>query len=311
MTRCPVALALVLFPALGCGNGEPGAAAAQSGQSAVGSPAPVCQLDGSTVALPVDVPESSGLARGARTSELLWTHNDAGNAPELFAVDGSGALVQRVLVRGAQLVDWEDIDAAPCGEESCLYIGDIGDNDGERDHITVYRLVEPVPGAGVAQEAEPLHARYPDGPQDAEALFVDGAGTLYVVTKGRRGPVTLYRWPSSAPGQTVTLERVRTLFPEPADDADRVTAASATPDGRWVGIRTYRSLYLYRADALLGSGQVRSHTVNLGMLKEPQGEALALANDGTIWVSSEAEDGGRARMARLKCAFPGESTSSM
>ena len=310
MTRHTIALALVALTASGCGDGEVRATAQEPVRLALAAGNPACEVVGSSVALPAEVPESSGLAR-ARDPGVLWTHNDAGNAPDLFAVDASGSLVQRVRVRGARLVDWEDVEAAACGDEACLYIGDIGDNDGDRDHITVYRLVDPGRSDRPAPTAEALHARYPDGPRDAEALFVDRTGTLYIVSKGRREPITLYRWPAGAPGQTVTLERVGELFPEPEDEADRVTAATATPDGRWIGIRTYRSLHLYPADELLGAEQPNPRTVDLRTLGEDQGEALALADDGTVWVSSEAEDGGRARLARLKCAYPGDGSDAM
>lgn len=280
-------------------SGGPFRAAVASADTARDS---ICEVVMPGAALPDDIPESSGLARSLRDPGTFWTHNDAGNEPELFAIDQSGALMGRVRVQGAELVDWEDIEAAPCGDGSCLYIGDIGDNDGDRNRVTVYRVAEPAAGATGTAPAEALHARYPDGPRDAEALFADQSGTLYVVTKGRRSGISLYRWPStSPPGATGTLELVRELFPEPDDDQDRVTAATATPDGRWVGIRTYRTLYLYPMEGLLGQGEPDPITIDLAGLGQAQGEALAMANDGTVWLSSEADDGARPRWSRLRC----------
>ena len=270
----------------------------------VASEARTCEVEAADMALPTEAHESSGLARSPRDPGLFWTHNDAGNEPELFAVNETGGLVQRVRVTGADLVDWEDLEAAPCGDESCLYIGDIGDNDADRDRVTVYRVVEPGDGARRTAPAEALHARYPDGPRDAEALFIDGSGTLYLVTKGRRAAISLYRWPmAAAPGQTVELERVRDLFPEPEDDEDRVTAASATPNGRWVGIRTYRTLYLYPTARLLGQRDATPVTMDLAALAQAQGESVALADDGTVWLSSEADDDRRPRWGRLRCTL--------
>ena len=270
--------------------------------AAVASDAQTCEIAAAEMMLPAEVRESSGLARSARDPNVFWTHNDAGNDAELFAVNETGKLMQRVRVTGAASVDWEDIEAAPCGTENCLYIGDIGDNDAERDRITVYRVIEPSEGASETAQAEPLHARYPDGPRDAEALFVDASATLYVVTKGRRGSISLYRWPTaSAPGQTVVLERVRDLFPEPEHNDDRVTAATTTPNGRWVGIRSYRTLYLYQTAQLLGDGDPVPVTMDLTRLAQEQGESLVLADDGSAWLSSEAEKEGQPRWVRLKC----------
>jgi hypothetical protein len=298
-------LAVLVPLSLACPADDAGTAAEHVRAAAPGAET-VCEVLASDMSLPSDVRESSGLARSARDRGLFWTHNDAGNAAELFAVDETGALVQRVRVTGAELIDWEDIEAAACAAGSCLYVGDIGDNDGNRDRITVYRVVEPEPGAAETQPAEALHARYPDGPKDAEALFADAAGTLYVVTKGRRSAIALYRWPlSAASGEAPSLEIVRELFAEPVDERDRVTAATATPNGRWIGIRTYRNLHLYAADALLGQGSAEPLTVDISGLGQEQGESLVLADDGTAWLSSEAEDGGRPRWARLKCVLPG------
>lgn len=204
------------------------------------------------------------------------------------------------------MADWEDMEAGACDAGACLYIGDIGDNGADRERITIYRVPEPDPGASETSRVAALHARFPDDARDAEGLFLLPSGELFVVTKGRRGAVELYRYPSpQRPGQTVVLERVRELFPEPEDGDDRVTGATASPDGRWVGIRTYRNLYLYRAADLVGSGAAEPTVIDLSPLGEPQGEALAIAGDGTVWLSSEAENSrDQPRLARLQCTFP-------
>src|SRR5690606_37241503 len=127
----------------------------------------------------------------------LWTHNDAGNDAELFAVDATGALVGRVQVSGVAAQDWEDIEFGPCAGGSCLYIADIGDHDAVRDHVTVYQVQEPEEGATEGTGAVALDARFADGPQDAEAFFVLPEGEAFLVTKGRTGPITLYRYPTT------------------------------------------------------------------------------------------------------------------
>lgn len=303
----PILISLAAACLLGCDGAETQAATAQRFEAGVMPLGRDCEVVEANMALPPEVPESSGLARSARDPDRFWTHNDAGNAPRIYAVDAAGQLVQQVRVTGAEMVDWEDIEVGPCGGESCLFVGDIGDNDGERSRITIYRFTEPAPGAGESEPAAPLHARFPDGPRDAEALFVGGAGDLFVVTKGRRGPVGLYRYPSPhRAGEVVTLEHVRDLLPEPGNGEDRVTAASATPDGRRIGVRTYRTLYLYPAAALVSGDPVDPTVLDLSGLDEAQGEALVLANDGSVWLSSEAEGKkGRARWSRLRCPLGG------
>lgn len=263
----------------------------------------MCTVTGPSTPLPDEVRESSGLAIGA--SGLSWTHNDAGNPAELFALDNAGRLVQRVLVTGAESVDWEDIEAAQCDDGDCLYIGDIGDNDGERDHITIYVIPEPGRNATASAPARAVHARYPDGPRDAEGLFVAPGGDIYIVTKGRAEAVELYRLAANrGAAAMVTLERIRELFPQP-DSRDRVSAATMSPDGQWVAIRNYRTMFLYRAAELLDrSADAVPVTVDLQPLGHQQGESIAIAADGTVRVSSEAENrGSQPVWGSLSCTF--------
>lgn len=258
--------------------------------------------------LPLEVRETSGLAYGAR-ADLLWTHNDRGGEPVLYGFDRTGRHRARVAVTGAGLIDWEDIEAGRCGDGDCLYIGDIGDNGAGRDHITIYRVAEPGPGDEHVS-AVAFHARYPDGPQDAEALLVLG-GELYIITKGRTAPLRLYRYPGrvdaaveeAAGGHARVLELVRELGPRPERRADFVTAATARRDGRWVALRTYREIRLYRTDAFLGAGGVPARSFDVRRLKEPQGEGMAFDDDGALWLSTEADRGEQPFLTGLSCAL--------
>ncbi len=302
-------LAPVLALALaGCGE-HPGSDLARplSTLATLAPPAAACRVAEAARPLPREAHESSGLTRSRRDTALFWTHNDAGNEPVLFAVDARGALAGRVRVDGAALEDWEDIAAGRCGSSNCLYIGDIGDNDAARSSITVYRIEEPAADAPATTPAAALRGRYEGGARDAEAMFVID-DRIHIVTKGRTGPIELYRYPQDGEGGgTASLERLRELMPAPKSSADRVTAAAASPDGRWVGIRTYRTLYLYRAADLTAGGgaSAPSVTMDLRPLREEKGEGLALANDGTVWLSSEAAKKAPPRWARLTCALPG------
>ena len=304
--RSTIGIALLATLALGC-DGE------KAGTSMIGAANAPASLEsggaceaGESYGLPSEARESSGLALSRRSPNLLWTHNDAGNDPVLIATDTTGRLVGQVTVSGARLVDWEDLQAGPCKAGTCLFVGDIGDNDGTRASVTVYVVPEPAMDGGSERtaSARAIGLRYPDQPQDSEAFFVLPSGELFIVTKGRDGPITLYRGPSAAAtGSTVELERVRELQGTPREREDRVTGASASPDGEWVAIRTYRTLHVYRtADLIAGEGAA-SHTADLSSLAQANGEGVVLTDDGTVWLSSEANKAGGPGLVRLECAF--------
>ena len=255
--------------------------------------APQCRPAGPLVQVP-DLPEASGIARSQRVPGRLWAHNDSGE-PVLVALDSKGAVTGRVAVSGARMEDWEAVGVGPCPTGSCIYIADIGDNDAERERITVYRLAEPTAAAGTASVTDLFHATYPDGPQDAEALLITPEGSLYVVTKGEGGPVAIYRFPRELRADaTVQLERVgKPRDGDEAADTTRITDGAVSPDGEWVVLRSNRAVTFYRAAELLAGNWRDAGRVDLEQLGEPQGEGVAFGAGNTIYVTGEG--GGKSR----------------
>lgn len=266
-----------------------------------------CPVVQPSTPLPAELDESSGVAASRTRPGVLWTHNDSGGEPVVYAVGYDGALRGAVRVGGARNRDWEDIALGPCPAGECLYIADIGDNSAKRDEVTVYRIPEPDPGSDAsAAPAEQLRFRYPGGARDAEAVFVLPTGDLYVIAKGRREPQTLFRSLAPLrPGATVELEPVAQLGPEPTDQSRLISAAGSSPSGEWVAVRNYVALALYRTSELLAGNTEPALVVDLTPLGLPQGEALDLLDDGRVVLTSEAAfKEGRAAMAVLACALP-------
>jgi hypothetical protein len=250
------------------------------------------------------VPEASGLVASRSTPGRLWVHNDSGK-PEIFALDTEGKVIGTVAVAGATLVDWEAMASARCGSGSCLYLGDIGDNEGSRSSITVYRIPEPANLTGTARVDAVITATYPDGAHDAETLLAAPDGRLYIVTKGDTGEVALYRFPAQPkPGATVQLERVGTPLSKgkPGEEA-RITDGAISADGTWAVLRTRTVLMFYRASEFLSGNFRQSRAVDLTPLGEPQGEGVAFGAGNTVYVAGEG--GGKSQagtLAALTCA---------
>ncbi len=265
-----------------------------------------CRQDAAGIQLPAAVHESSGLAL-AGGGDFLWTHNDSGQ-PVLYRVGLDGRPRGQVNVTGARVQDWEDVAAGPCpGGGRCLFVGDIGDNQARRPTITIYRLPEPATGDGqTLLPPDAFTASYPEGPQDAEALFVLPDGAVYIVTKGETGPVAVYQLPRDArPGTVARLTRVAQLNADEVKRAERITGAAASPDGNWFALRTLRELSFYPTGSLSAERLPAPLTFDLRALQEPQGEGVEFGPDGTIHLSSE---GGKrstpATLSRLRCTLP-------
>ena len=264
-----------------------------------------CRAVGKTVPLR-DLPEASGVAASRRTPGLFWAHNDSGE-PVIYALDSQGAIKGRVRVTGATVVDWEDIAVGPCTQGSCLYIADIGDNGGNRRHITLYRVIEPTPGDAATRPVEAVHAAYPDGPHDAEALFVAENSDVFLITKGDPGPVALYRFPRPlGSGTTLQLQRIGEPIRGPEIDAnDRPTAADMSPDGQWVAVRTTHWVAFHRTADLFAGRWREAFRTDVHRFSEPQGEGITFAGSDSLILVGEA--GGLLRGAgsfvRVACTF--------
>src|SRR5574341_2019378 len=203
--------------------------------------------------------ESSGVVVSRVYPDVLWSHNDSGDGPYLYATDRRGTDRGRLLVSGAFAIDWEDMASGPCPvrvlrEPRCLYLADTGDNLEVRPFVTVYVIPEPEPPQnagdtlGMTRAAAVLNLSYPDGSHDVEGIYVSPRDTaLYLVSKGyKRGTaIRVYRvdlrsWtPRDTAANPFVATLVQTLDITPNQEAGRViTGATVREDGRLVALRT-------------------------------------------------------------------------
>src|SRR6266853_6079522 len=152
--------------------------------------------------------ESSGVAVSHTYRGVLWTHNDSGDGPYLYATDLRGTDRGALLVPGADAIDWEDIALGPCPvafslrASACVDLADTGDNLEFRPFVTIYAVPEPAPPerasdtSGATRAPAVLRLRYPDGAHDVETVYVSPRDTaVYLVSKGatRGSAIRVYR----------------------------------------------------------------------------------------------------------------------
>lgn len=267
--------------------------------------------------------ESSGVAVSRAHPDVLWSHNDSGDGPYLYATDRRGTDRGRLTVSGADAIDWEDMALGPCPVASkaaaatCVYLADTGDNLERRPFVTLYAIPEPRPPqhAGdtlrTTRAARVLQLRYPDGSHDVEAIYVSPRDTaVYLVSKGfRRGSaIRLYRvdrgaWsPRDTTRELAVASKVQTLDITPSPEAGRVvTGAAVRPDGRVVALRTYSEIYLFYPRAggrLLPAREQPCSIAGIDM----GGEAIDFVDDTTLVLTSEATGRGPGTIHTVTCS---------
>ncbi|WP_437485388.1 hypothetical protein WME75_00740 [Sorangium sp. So ce1014] len=254
-----------------------------------------------------DIDECSGVVAGGVHPDALYVHNDHGDDARFFAIGLNGALRAEVNVAGAAAIDWEDIARGPCrtGGGSCLFLADIGDNDGERASYTVYSVPEPdtLGGAPQASTAEAFVLSYPDGRHDAETLLIHPTtGALTLVTKVNKGISRIYELPAlPAAGAPATLVGAGSI--QPPSGSARFTGGDVRPDGTGVLLRTSSRVLYYPmtpdqtvAQALAGSPCV------LPSPDEEQAEAIAWVPGGWDYVT--IGEGKEEPIHRVSCQAP-------
>jgi hypothetical protein len=256
--------------------------------------------------------EASAAAASRTQPGVIWTLNDSGNAPWVYAVDTAGRTLGTFRVAGASNFDWEALTLTPCPAGTCLIIGDTGDNPEVRPSILLYRIPEPAvkdaaSGALVTTPAaDTLRVRYPDGSHDNESLYADSAGNTYFVTKGRSKGFLVFRLPASAwtAPSPVVLERVDSLPITPDISIGQwVSDAALSPDGHRVAVRTYSAVFFFSVGPGGRLTPDRGRECFLGKL-EPQGEGITWLDDRRLLLTSESSSTSRGTLFLIECGPP-------
>ena len=238
---------------------------------------------------PGQIDEASGMADSRSQPGNVWIEQDSGSPAELALLGYDGVLKGKISVPGFDNRDWEELSIGPGPKDGVnyIYIGEIGDNNANHPISQIYRFPEPASLQTPITQVERINFRYPDGPRDAEAMFVDPATKdIYIISK-REEKVHLYSLPYPQDVNQVTVAKAYGELP-----LTFVTSAAISPDGTEMLVRTYTQVYYYKRN----TGQSISDALQFGNSRqltiraEPQGEALCFDKDnkGFFTISERA-----------------------
>ena len=201
--------------------------------------------------------EASGVVSGWRNSDLLWTHNDSGDGPIVYAIDYAGRDVASLELTNAKSRDWEDIGIGPGinSKHPCLYVADIGDNRAQRKFYSIHVVPEPEIALEDSSQMyrtsiySTIKYTYPDGSRDAESIIVDpDSGDIYIISKREEPSVRVYKL--AYPQSTVSMNiaeavNVFSLYPiEDFSQGNWVVAADISSDGKYILVKSYLDIFI-------------------------------------------------------------------
>jgi len=147
--------------------------------------------------------ELSGLVSACNA---LLGHNDGGNIDRLFRLNqGTGAILQSTALP-LSLTDWEDVAVS----QSHIFLGDVGNNSGQRDTLSIYRIPLTQLCTGSVQTIDTIQFWYADAPSgilhpDSHNLDCEGLAvyrdSLWLFSKNRVGNRVRIYGLSTTPGK--------------------------------------------------------------------------------------------------------------
>jgi hypothetical protein len=261
-----------------------------------------------------DLVEASGLVASRAHPGVLWSHNDGGDNPGVFALGTDGSDNGFHPLDADDVTDVEDIALGRDGDADVLYLADIGDNRSDRKSVRVYRFPEPDPASlEPITEFDVLEYVYPDRPHNAETQLVDDANQrLVIVTKeqapdadgqpdrfGRTEPSFVFEGPleGDEPIELTPVGSIDTPQLETRTVSDGLHPATAlgfggvptggdvSPDGSLVALRTYEAVWVWpREPGQSVADAFGNEPCQVTSVPEPQGEAVAFVDDGLVTI---------------------------
>jgi len=232
--------------------------------------------------------ESSGLACSNRNKKILWTHNDSGHMPIIYALSHKGKDRGTFYLDDVVANDWEDMDAFDYQGEHYLLIADTGDNYRLRWDYQVFIIKEPIVNKKKKTQSALSPAwsfvfKYADNKSyDVESVAVDPLREKIVLLSKRTTHSWLFELPLKPAdnGAIPVALKIAEL-----KEISKPSALDISADGKLMSINTYARIHRYRRE---GADDSWHYDSSLKYKKLFQPEGMCLGKDENLYfVSSE------------------------
>ncbi|MFH6767298.1 T9SS type A sorting domain-containing protein [Gaetbulibacter aquiaggeris] len=235
----------------------------------------------------------------------IITHNDGGGANALYEMDPTSSVVTRtVTISNASNVDWEDITQ----DDNYIYIGDIGNNYGNRKDLKIYKISKADYDASNSVSAETINFSYANQtnfiwnldttPWDAQSLISIDANNLLIISKNWDTYVAQAYLVPKTPG-TFDLSALSSTLYDTSYPNDLINGGTYNPVTNKVVLIGYTwntstfdvlQPFIYECSGFTGndvfSGNNNRYDISSSFPRE-QTEAIDFRDENTYYVTSE------------------------
>ena len=223
-------------------------------------------------------------------NNLFWVNNNSDCEPKLYAYNNAGQIETELEITNAKNIDWE----ALADDKDYIYIGDFGNNYGDRKNLRVLRLAKSEIEKKTKVEIEEIGIEWTDQEDfsrrkqnhdfDCEA-FLSYGDSLYYFTKNWANLKTRMYVSSKKAGH-------ENLKPKAEFNVDMlVTGADISSDGKLlalVGYKNYLS-YLMLFSEFEGTDFFGGECLRIDMspLGGVQTEGVVFGENDSLYISTE------------------------
>ena len=234
--------------------------------------------------------EASGIEESYLNPGYFWTHNDSGAEPILYLIDGNANIIMEVDLKGVTNRDWEEIVTVKKGEDSFIYVGEIGDNKAVHDNVKLYCIPEPKfegkrnISIDYSQIKE-MSFQYDEGARDAEAVLYDSNTKEFVLVTKREDNALVYSFKFEPNQSPVTIKSKGSV------PSKLFTAADMNEKGE-ILLKQYGAIHYWGPSTESAVDRILewNTAIMIDYTPEPQGEAICW-NDGDFYTISEKNIG--------------------
>ncbi len=251
--------------------------------------------------LPEKIKESSGV-EVTEMSNLIWTMEDSGNKPELYALGENGKIVNTITVLDEKNIDWEDLTS---DKEGNLYIGDFGNNKNERQNLAIYKIAATdltKQNVNIADRISFFYPEQQDFPPkkterhfDAESFFIFN-NNFYLFTKDRssdfEGLIIMYRVPNKKGYHAAEMIGNFKTGGEFKDAA--ITSADLSPDGTKVVLLSGSKIWLFTN--FIGDDFLNGIVKEIPFDNSSQKEGICFKTNDALYITDEINNNGGGKL---------------
>jgi hypothetical protein len=238
------------------------------------------------------IKESSGLACSKKNNTVLWTHNDSGHMPIIYAMSDRGKELGTFFLEDVISRDWEDMASFSLNGQPYILVADSGDNFGIFNTYTLSIFKEPDLRHRSPSALSPqwqINYRFADNKSyDVEAVAVDVSRNRIILLTKRTAQALIFEIPlkTESVDNIIVAEQVGEF-----EDIVHPTAMDITADGSTMIILTYGRIHLFDSiDSFkpkpLKKFRKRKHVIEYTGLFQPEGLCLS-KDEKVLYVSSE------------------------